>query len=307
MGNGFFAKIFGKSKDNQENKMEQVEQPGKMNYEQLAGKIIERLKNQTLKQSVEMLYTKKEAGLTESKLSGVPFIPIGGEYPVEAGTGKKLYLLVQINFAEMPHISDYPKEGILQIFIGADDYYGCDLDDGQNQEKWKIIYHKDLSQPMTKEEIVAMMPDMDEDADALPFENPGEEYRIGFKKVEVPISYSDINLTNRIQELCDDILPDDLKECDWVDYPDEMTRLLEDALNGSGSRVGGYPIFTQSDPRDCQMLQNYELLLQIDSDEDSDGENVIMWGDFGVVNFFIDPADLKRGDFSRVYYNWDCG
>lgn len=21
----------------------------------------------------------------------------------------------------------------------------------------------------------------------------------------------------------------------------------------------------------------------------------------------IDPADLKRGDFSRVYYNWDCG
>ena len=43
MGNGFFAKIFGKSKDNQENKMEQVEQPGKMNYEQLAGKIIERL------------------------------------------------------------------------------------------------------------------------------------------------------------------------------------------------------------------------------------------------------------------------
>ena len=107
--------------------------------------------------------------------------------------------------------------------------------------------------------------------------------------------------------MCDDILPDDLKECDWVDYPDEMTRLLEDALNGSGSRVGGYPIFTQSDPRDCLMLQNYELLLQIDSDEDSDGENVIMWGDFGVVNFFIDPADLKRGDFSRVYYNWDCG
>ena len=178
--------------------MEQVEQPGKMNYEQLAGKIIERLKNQTLKQSVEMLYTKKEAGLTESKLSGVPFIPIGGEYPVEAGTGKKLYLLVQINFAEMPHISDYPKEGILQIFIGADDYYGCDLDDGQNQEKWKIIYHKDLSQPMTKEEIVAMMPDMDEDADALPFENPGEEYRIGFKKVEVPISYSDIKLSTPI-------------------------------------------------------------------------------------------------------------
>lgn len=30
MGNGFFAKIFGKSKDNQENKMEQVEQPGKI-------------------------------------------------------------------------------------------------------------------------------------------------------------------------------------------------------------------------------------------------------------------------------------
>jgi uncharacterized protein YwqG len=42
------------------------------------------------------------------------------------------------------------------------------------------------------------------------------------------------------------------------------------------------------------------LLLQLDSDEE------MMWGDSGIANFFIDPDDLRRGDFSRVAYHWDC-
>ena len=36
----------------------------------------------------------------------------------------------------------------------------------------------------------------------------------------------------------------------------------------------------------------------------SDGE--IMWGDYGVANFFIHPDDLAKKDFPKVLYNWDC-
>jgi len=43
------------------------------------------------------------------------------------------------------------------------------------------------------------------------------------------------------------------------------------------------------------------LLLQIDSI----GEH-ILWGDVGVGNFFITEDELKRKDFSKVLYNWDC-
>jgi uncharacterized protein YwqG len=40
--------------------------------------------------------------------------------------------------------------------------------------------------------------------------------------------------------------------------------------------------------------------------DSEDAENEIMWGDSGVGNFFIHPEDLKKRDFSKVFYNWDC-
>lgn len=54
-----------------------------------------------------------------------------------------------------------------------------------------------------------------------------------------------------------------------------------------GHQVGGYPIFTQSDPhddRDPLWNKATDLLLQIDSTDD------VSFGDSGVANFFISPA-----------------
>lgn len=70
-------------------------------------------------------------------------------------------------------------------------------------------------------------------------------------------------------------------------------------------QVGGYPYFTQEDPRDYSEnnYQDYtELLFQLDSDD----ENEICWGDVGIGNFFIRPEDLKKRDFLKVLYTWDC-
>ncbi|CAD2217284.1 Domain of unknown function (DUF1963), putative [Angomonas deanei] len=91
----------------------------------------------------------------------------------------------------------------------------------------------------------------------------------------------------------------------------------------------GYPDFTQEDPRPSADLSamltalkegkgmeeaeaaalaplkedakgKYILLWQFDS------EGGMMWGDCGVCNLFIDPADLAARRFDRVWYNWDC-
>ena len=73
--------------------------------------------------------------------------------------------------------------------------------------------------------------------------------------------------------------------------------------SGQGSKLGGYPFFTQEDPRTYGDYPTFDtLLLQIDTDDELD----IMWGDSGVANFFIALEDLKKRNFSKVLYNWDC-
>ena len=68
--------------------------------------------------------------------------------------------------------------------------------------------------------------------------------------------------------------------------------------------MGGYPSFTQTDPRgDNDELRNKDvLLLQVDSDN----AKGIMWGDAGVAKFLISQADLEALDFSKVAFTWDC-
>ena len=48
------------------------------------------------------------------------------------------------------------------------------------------------------------------------------------------------------------------------------------------------------------------LLFQLDSDGSKEAGDLVLWGDCGVANFFISREALRRRDFSRVCYNWDC-
>jgi len=96
---------------------------------------------------------------------------------------------------------------------------------------------------------------------------------------------------------------------DWEEIVDkenntELGELYDDLCEDQGHKIGGYPFFTQTDPREWQekYKQHDVLLLQIDTDDSLN----IMWGDSGVANFFIKKDDLLNLDFSNVIYNWDC-
>ena len=80
-----------------------------------------------------------------------------------------------------------------------------------------------------------------------------------------------------------------------------------DGLNTGGHKLGGYPCFTQCDPREnsAEYSKYDTLLLQIDSDY-SNGGTKVMFGDSGVCNFFIPGEKLKNRDFSDILYTWDC-
>ena len=49
------------------------------------------------------------------------------------------------------------------------------------------------------------------------------------------------------------------------------------------------------------------MLFQFDSDFHLENRGyLVCWGDVGVANFFINREALKRRNFTKVAYNWDC-
>lgn len=277
----------------------------------IANELLRRIRLNTLKRIAEMKFGNRETALTNSKLGGVPFIPVGSEYPKNQETGEGLHFLLQINFSEMPPIPDFPTEGILQIFIAEGDdlweWAGVETEEFSRQNKWRILYHEDISDPMPREEVMALMPGPPVYRDYDPiFSEYGKEYLIEFDAQDMPICWNDFRFRDTLIEYGRDIIPNcrELQEEDLFSWPREYFEVLYDPLFNGSSRVSGYPFNQQGDPRELGAVpENYELLLQIEDIEDKNGEYIFSMG--GPATFFIDPEDLKKRDFSKVYFYID--
>ncbi|MCY7330504.1 MAG: DUF1963 domain-containing protein, partial [Saprospiraceae bacterium] len=78
----------------------------------------------------------RKLALWESKVGGLPYLPKGMIFPT-ALDGRELFFLAQINFAEMPALPPFPREGMVQFYIQDDDLYGMDFDNGENQDTFR--------------------------------------------------------------------------------------------------------------------------------------------------------------------------
>lgn len=235
--------------------------------------------------------------LWQSKIGGEPYLPLDTAYPVDSN-GNPLALLAQFNFAEIPSLPNFPDQGILQFYIAADDLYGMNFDDQQQQSGFKVLYFDQViaDAAQLKQDFSEL--EFDEDA-YLPFTG---QYSIEFNLTSQPISLGDFAFAPKI--LAVEELYDFEDRFEGGDFEDDFIEPYDEVASASGHRLGGYPYFTQTDPRQYnEKVQDYVLLFQLDTD---DAENEIMWGDSGVGNFFIHPEDLKNRDFSKVLYNWDC-
>jgi uncharacterized protein YwqG len=56
-----------------------------------------------------------KTSLTQSKFRGNPYFPGTMKYPVDSD-GKPMILYAQINFAETPHLKDYPEVRYFAVF-----------------------------------------------------------------------------------------------------------------------------------------------------------------------------------------------
>ncbi|MBR1443511.1 MAG: DUF1963 domain-containing protein [Firmicutes bacterium] len=248
-------------------------------------------------------WKNKPTSLTQSKFGGMPYWDKKMEYP-KGSDGNKLYLLAQINFEEVPENDILPEKGILQFFLGDDDLYGWD-DEPYIQKNFRVVFHKEVNKEIKEEDLL--------DLDIPTTLNIPEDHYlpivcevpISFGKTEVFMTEDDYRFYDIFKDISKELgyelndgeyIDDILSEDEYDKYYDEMN---------IGSWLIGYPFFTQFDPRENKSeLQRYDtLLFQIDSDDNDE----IMFGDAGVANFFINGEALKKGDFSDIMYNWDCG
>ena len=260
----------------------------------------------------------KNISVFESKMGGVPYFPKNMEYPtVREGefAGRPLFFLAQLNFGKLPKLEGFPTEGILQFFAGCvdDDVYGMDVWGSTNQNGFRVIYHENVITDGGQLYSEDDMPDFGEGEEYLPFN--GEFLLNAEAAAPVRVTACDYRFDSAAAKAFNEVFGGDVvgmwgnNDGDGInDVDDELSEALWEVAE-TGTRMGGYPFFTQNDVR--KEGSPFEIMLfQSDSENggtDESWDDEICWGDAGVANFFISAEDLKKRDFSNVLYNWDCG
>lgn len=243
-------------------------------------------------------------GPTDSYLAGSPYLPVGHTWPVDEH-GPQLFV-GQVNWAQVPELEpDYPRSGLLQWFVSADETYGLTFGDDQGAVGFTVRWFDRLDEPSQLEPTTPTLtgPDADHPLDLT------EPTRMTFRAgVSVP---NWLDLPIALREL--EIWPHWAKQKGGEpDYPqdvfDDYAHRPEflPANTVLGSKVGGYATSVQEEPRGTGAYpvlyqEGGWLLVELNSDETGG------WGDGGIGHLFGQPDAVATGDLSLVRYHWDCG
>lgn len=258
-----------------------------------------------------------ETTLWQSKFAGFPYMPKNCDYP-KTLQGEYLYLLAQINFLEVPKLEGYPERGILQFYISDVDitngwnesFYGLDFEQPTCQAYFRILYFPDpdLNEGnlVTNFDFLPVL--WDRDFYNIPFSvhpryspQRDECFALTFQSKSAPITIYDYQCEELLGNEFYNLVNSDEDDCSLLDEYGQIS-------DTQAHKLGGYPDFTQEDPRlrFSDDEEQWILLLQINSDDSAREKIEIQWGDIGICNFFIKASALSQLDFSSVLYNWDC-
>ena len=247
----------------------------------------------TIKPFVEIkAKTDDKLLLWQSKFGGVPYFPKGSQYPIDS-KGQSMLLLAQINFSETPKLESFPEKGILQFYIAnGNDVYGACFENPARQDDFKVLY---FSEVVEDEHFLVTKFDFLPEPNMLPIE---KQSSLTFNLKYAPMSVYDCHFEPTILNI------DSRMRYELFENYRKVYEEHENLFRSEGHKLGGYPYFTQSDPREFGAYKGKEYILLFQMD--TDNEAGIMWGDCGIANFFISEQDLVSKDFSKVFYNWDC-
>lgn len=272
---------------------------------QIAGEIVERNTEPVLRFALE----KGEPGIFESKVGGTPYLPRNMAWPLDS-RGMGMELLAQVDCAKLEALPDFPHIGLLQFFFALDDVFGVEFDDQTSQTGFRVLYHETVDFSVTAEEVLAKKAKTSQPEEAEYYTPVFENSRIVFTGLSVQhINSQDFRAWVQFLAKWNETHGTDFKT-QWDYYG--ATKINDDfpapKEKAPYHQLGGYPYFTQEDPRvgTSEYADLDVLLFQLDSDGSRETGDLVLWGDCGVANFFISREALKHRDFSRVCYNWDC-
>lgn len=273
---------------------------------ELAREIMDEIQKEHQEPVIQFRLEPGGPGLLESKVGGTPYLPREMDWPLDR-VGVPMILLAQVNCGELASLPDFPDKGLLQFFIAYNDVYGLNFDDMTVPGGFQVLYHESVDPSITEAEVQAKQPIRQED-DGWEYNTPllGKiPCRICFGRAGMQgMTMGDYRFEGLFIQKWNQKHPEAPIEALW---DIDLTGLTEDG--GIYHQLGGYPYFTQTDPRWGGKYPDLDLLLfQLDSQlrEDKDSPDLVLWGDCGVGNFFISRGALRRRDFSRVGYSWDC-
>ena len=267
----------------------------------IAAKIKENTKTEYIR--IKTKIRSEQLPITCSKFGGIPYWPkeMLEQYP-QTEDGRKFTMLSQINLSDLPKNDVFPETGILQFFILDEMDTTC-----------KVIFHKEIEEPLCLTYFNNLIPTslmLEEAAIAAGFWKEGfpiiGEFALEFFKAWDYANPTENCFEIEIRKATKQLgipISDDFST---YDLPEEI--LNEFYEHTDGHKLLGRPYFVQYDYREDG--DKDILLLQIDSawsdSEEEDQEHFINLGDAGTAGFFINPDDLKKLDFSNVFYDWQC-
>lgn len=250
----------------------------------LFNKVIEKFKESTKKDCYEIELLDEEPSILDDKIGGIPYFPEGEEYPIDKN-GNPMALLLQINLKKID-LDGYPKKGILEIYTDKDVNYPSEyaikyFDEGLN-------FKKDLPKVDVSNYIIK------------------KPYKISLKKSINYMSPNDYRFENIFCDIVNSVYKTDLKYLGNVDDYFKEFDWFEKLSNSCDKPLvsfGGYPDFTQRDPRDNEMEEKEECIFKLDSIVDMDN---ITLGDSGILNVLITKKDIENCNFENGIVTWDC-
>lgn len=213
--------------------------------------------------------------------------PSLGDAPLDEN-GKPMRQLAAIYCEEFVDSGILPRRGLLRFYIADDEVFGADFEHPNVQKNFRVLYD-----PVYSHLTPGVEP---EDSATFPVRGCYGIRCGGPRKQAMPMN--DHRFRGKFDAL--------LAEMGMEEPSDDDMDAFCQINCPEGHRIGGYPWFTQSDPREMPGFEKYDtLLFQLDCMEFG-GEQMVTIGDEGVMNFFIPKEKLEKQDFSDVLYYWDC-
>lgn len=247
-------------------------------------KVIELFKEKTGKDCYKIDLTEKNPAILDDKIGGKPYLPIGEEYPKDKD-GNDLALILQVNLKNID-LKGYPKKGILEIFTDYKVDYPCQYAIKYFEEG--LEYKVDLPEVDTSDYIIK------------------ESYGINLTKIISYMSINDYRFFEVFSSIVNEIYGIQLEnhsdlekyfgDFDWMDK-------LYNINENDSIIVGGYPDFTQEDPRYDMKENRDECLFKLDSWDNYDKFQI---GDSGILFTLISQEDIENCNFENAIVDWDC-